>query len=275
MTQQKRTVKLCYDITKKHFPDTPFPSVSSFERRVKDIPKYALLYYREGKKTPRAPMDLRDGMTWSAEQKKDAYRRLITTTEITSIWAKAIRMSLLKADPTDYTIYYGKNMAEDLLQSLYPMTVSKEIVYLYRPLYNYRVNNVSITREFDPKSIMQKNTIHVYEKILEYLPLWGMDTPEMCDRLDARWFNETMYTMTQYYEGTTSAAARREILLYPWGNLLPEAVRTRRNQYENPDYQRLYQWLMEGKEKAIEVYFFRRSIRRGWKRVKKQLCGKN
>lgn len=50
MTQQKRTVKLCYDITKKHFPDTPFPSVSSFERRVKDIPKYALLYYREGEK---------------------------------------------------------------------------------------------------------------------------------------------------------------------------------------------------------------------------------
>lgn len=240
-----------------------------------DMVIYSFSYYREGKKTPRAPMDLRDGMTWSGEKKTDAYRRLVTTSEITSIWTKAIRTSLLKADPTDYSKYYGKNMAEDLLQSLYPMTAAGSITYLYRPLYDYRVDNISFTRSFDPKAIEKKNTVHVYEKILEYLPAWGMDTPEMRDRLDARWFNETMYTMAQYYDGAADAAARKEILRYPWAELLPEAVRTRRNQYESPDYQRLYQWLTEGDEKAIKAYFFRRSLRRGWKRVKKQLCGKN
>lgn len=50
MTQQKRTIKLCYDITKKYFRGKPFPSVSSFERKVKEIPKYAILFYREGEK---------------------------------------------------------------------------------------------------------------------------------------------------------------------------------------------------------------------------------
>lgn len=48
MTQQKRKIKLCYDITKLEYPD--IPSVSSFERKVRKIPRYALLYYREGNK---------------------------------------------------------------------------------------------------------------------------------------------------------------------------------------------------------------------------------
>ena len=50
MTEQKRTIKLCYDLTRKHFRGKPFPSVSSFERRVKEISKYAILRYREGEK---------------------------------------------------------------------------------------------------------------------------------------------------------------------------------------------------------------------------------
>ena len=48
MTQQKRTVRLCYDITKLEYPD--IPSVSTFERQVKKIDKRTLIYYREGKK---------------------------------------------------------------------------------------------------------------------------------------------------------------------------------------------------------------------------------
>lgn len=48
MTQQKRSVKLCYDLTLQEFPD--IPSVSAFERKVRTIPKYAILYYREGEK---------------------------------------------------------------------------------------------------------------------------------------------------------------------------------------------------------------------------------
>ena len=48
MTQQKRSIQLCYDITKLDYPD--IPSVSAFVRKVKTIPKYAIIYYREGPK---------------------------------------------------------------------------------------------------------------------------------------------------------------------------------------------------------------------------------
>lgn len=48
MTQQRRTVKRCYDLTKAKYPD--IPSVSAFERRVRRIPNLALTYYRMGEK---------------------------------------------------------------------------------------------------------------------------------------------------------------------------------------------------------------------------------
>lgn len=48
MTEQRRTVKRCYDLTLQEFPD--IPSVYAFERRVRQIPQYAILNYRKGKK---------------------------------------------------------------------------------------------------------------------------------------------------------------------------------------------------------------------------------
>lgn len=46
MTQEKRGVQLCYDYTKVKFPE--IPSVYAFHRKVKTIPKHAVIYYREG-----------------------------------------------------------------------------------------------------------------------------------------------------------------------------------------------------------------------------------
>lgn len=48
MTQQKRSIKRCYDLTLQEYPG--IPSVSAFERKVGKTPKYALLYYRDGPK---------------------------------------------------------------------------------------------------------------------------------------------------------------------------------------------------------------------------------
>ncbi len=51
MDQQKKSVKLCYDLTLQKF--LGIPSVSAFERKVRTIDKYAVLYYREGEKAYR------------------------------------------------------------------------------------------------------------------------------------------------------------------------------------------------------------------------------
>lgn len=48
MTQQKRSIQLCWEKTRDEYPD--IPSVSTFERRVKAIPEYIKIRYREGEK---------------------------------------------------------------------------------------------------------------------------------------------------------------------------------------------------------------------------------
>lgn len=63
MTQQKRGVQLCYDYTKKEYPG--IPSVDAFRRRVKTIPEYALIRYREGENA------LRDILPSMDRDKKD------------------------------------------------------------------------------------------------------------------------------------------------------------------------------------------------------------
>lgn len=48
MTQQKRSVRLCHHITSMEYPD--IPSYKAFERKIKTIPMYAILRYRDGLK---------------------------------------------------------------------------------------------------------------------------------------------------------------------------------------------------------------------------------
>jgi len=48
MTQQKRSIKLCYDVVSQNFSN--IPSVSSFERKIRKVPYSALVLYREGEK---------------------------------------------------------------------------------------------------------------------------------------------------------------------------------------------------------------------------------
>lgn len=64
LTQQKRSIALCYGLVKAEYPD--IPSVSAFERRVKtDLPKLVLLRYREPIKK------FKDALPYHIRTKKD------------------------------------------------------------------------------------------------------------------------------------------------------------------------------------------------------------
>lgn len=73
MTQQKRGVRLCYDVTRLEYPQ--IPSCKAFERKVKTIPYYATLYYREGPKAfndalpymQRSKLDIASNDVWFSD----------------------------------------------------------------------------------------------------------------------------------------------------------------------------------------------------------------
>ena len=234
-----------------------------------DMILYSFYYNRDGKREERKKYIAPNESSWEGDSKKELYEKLLFTPDITSIWTKAIRTSILKSDETDYTQYYGKDMAEDLLQSLYPMTVARKVLFIDKALYAYRINTESISRSFRPETISKKNTLHVYEKMLEYLSVWNLDNHETRQRLEARWFHETMYFMTKYYEGAENKEDRNAVLQYDWTSMLPEQNIHLDNTYLNAEYKKLYLLLEKKAFSDINRYFKRKKCYRKlreWKR---------
>ena len=208
---------------------------------------------------------------WTAGNKKELYQKLIFTNTITSIWTKAIRTTIVKSDPTNYLQYRNKNMAEDLLQTLWPITQAQEIVYVDRPLYNYRYSPSSISRNFTANTVNSKNTLHVYDKILEYLPLWGIDDSETKKQLKARWFNETMYTMSKYYEHAHDNESKRAILTYDWPSLMPEGAWASDDIYINQFYKKVFCAMKKRKFVYIKLLFFQKKINSYFKQIMRSI----
>jgi len=76
LTQQRLSVQRCWEFVKKAHPDTP--SVSTYERKVKTIPEYAIIEYRFGKKALadampsmlRSKLDIASNDIWYSDHHK-------------------------------------------------------------------------------------------------------------------------------------------------------------------------------------------------------------
>lgn len=236
-----------------------------------DILIYSFKYYQNEKKEKRKVLSIENGTLWTAENKKELYLKLIENAEIASIWSKAIKSSILKNELTDYTIYYGKNMGEDLLQSLYPITVADRIMFVDEPLYNYRINEESLSRSFRVETIPNKNSLFVYEKILEYLKIWNMEDMDTTLRLKARWFNDTMYMLSKYYEYAQTAEDRQKVIEYHWESMMPKDAYSKENIYENKFYQELYEYIKNKNFDAVHKHFKKKYIEETKKKIKRKI----
>ena len=205
---------------------------------------------------------------WCDERKKELYTLLATTSIIDAMFIKAIKRELLQNDPTDYSIYYHKNMSEDTLQSIYPLSAAENVGYLDESLYYYRYNPKSISRNYSVDTIENKNSNHVYKMILEYLPKWGLDNKDFIQRVNARWFNEAMYYFCKTYENAKDYKQREQVLKYDWNSLIPCTEVDSYSEYVNQNYLRIYKWVLNHKWYRIYDYFNRQKI---YKKIKSSL----
>lgn len=187
-----------------------------------DIFIFSLCYVKEGIETGCFRRIAPDGSVWDKNNKNKLIEKMIFSNDVSSLCVKAIRTSLIKNDPTDYSPYYKYSLMEDLFQSLYLITYAKKIVYYFLPLYCYNYNDKSISRGYNPETIDSKNTLHIYNKILDYLPLWNMDDIKAKRKLQATWFNEMMFLFVNYYENAKSRQDKDIVLNYNWDSFLPE-----------------------------------------------------
>lgn len=235
---------------------------------------FSMNYYDGTTKKPKKDLFRQDETVFTSKNKKEIYEALIRTPYVTSLCLKAIRTSILKNDPTDYSLYYDKNMGEDWFRSIYLLTAAEKIVYINEPLYNYRTNENSISRSFRSETIEKKNILYVYDRLMEYLPKWGMDTEECHQKLNARWLNETMYTFSNYYENVHHSQ-KKSVLNHDWSSMLPEEVKNGiDNPYENKNSRKLYTLIANKNFLKVRLYFAYKNIYKNYRKLKSRLLNK-
>ncbi|MBQ2903049.1 MAG: glycosyltransferase family 2 protein [Clostridia bacterium] len=235
-----------------------------------DMVIYSFRYYSNGKTTNRKTTLSADETIFENDNKKELYEALISTNFITSLWTKALKTEILKNDPTDYSLYYDRNMAEDWFRSIHLLTAAERTIYINTPLYYYRTNEESISRSYRPETIPSKNTLYVYDRFMEYLPEWDMNTEEYHKKLNARWLNEVMYIFTTYYENV-SEKNKKAVLEYNWSSMLPEAVLNEKNNpYENVVSSSLFCNLISKNFLRIRIHFVKKKARKLIKKLLKR-----
>ena len=234
-----------------------------------DMLLYSFYYVHDGKIIKQYSRIAKDGTIWDDSNRKDIIEKLLFSNDVTTIWIKAVKTSFLKSDPTDYSQFYKKNMAEDYLQSLYLITYAKKIVYYYLPLYCYNYNFTSISRNYTYSSIEKQNKVHVYFVLMEYLKIWNMDDSETVDRINARWFNDVMYLFFKCYENAKTKSDKKEILRFNWDSMFQNNDLSSYSKYVNNDYNKIYYYWKKGRYKQIDNFFMIRKVYKKGREIKK------
>lgn len=197
-----------------------------------------------------------DSMVWFGENKKHLYELLTCGNTIDSLCTKAIRTDLLKRDPIDYQKYYNKNMSEDVLQSLYPMTFARKVIYADVSLYNYRYNEDSIARNFSSAEILKKNSSHVFEEIFKIIPTWNFNNSDIYQKVYARWFSDVMYIFWKSCEEANRKEDWSTIFATAWREMLPDLDVTEYAKHVNVRYLDLYNNYINDRFFRIRMQFF-------------------
>ncbi|MDO4431824.1 MAG: glycosyltransferase family 2 protein [Aerococcaceae bacterium] len=90
--------------------------------------------------------------------KTELFKEFMLTSNITSIWRKAIKRELFQLDAVKQ--FSKVTMGEDWIWSYYPMTTAEHIVYTSKPLINYRILPTSLTSQYDTKLYQTLGSIH-------------------------------------------------------------------------------------------------------------------
>ncbi len=240
-----------------------------------DMVIYSFVYNSDGKTENRKETLSNVDKFFEGESKKRLYECLTSGNLITSIWTKAVKRNIIESNPTDYSEYYDRNMAEDLLQTLYPITESEKILYINVPLYFYRYNPNSISRSVSYEMLDKNNTVHVYYEMKRYLKIWDMDNDEYNLRLNAKWLSEAMYTLSRFYLTADDNSVRDLLLKYDWSTYVPEETLNgfEKNPYLSDAYKMVWKLIINDDKSGLKRYFAKKKIYTGLKKIKRKITG--
>lgn len=119
------------------------------------------------------------GHLFYGESKEELYHKLLLGKFLTPIFIKAASRKLvdLNVDYSQWKDSLVNSQAEDLLQTLPILDAAQRVAYLNEPLYFYRWNPASISRNVRPDYYYAYRT--VYLRTDEYLERWGFSAEDI------------------------------------------------------------------------------------------------
>lgn len=123
--------------------------------------------------------DYPDGYVFQGEAKQELYLKLLLDKFLNPVVIKAVSRRIVDLD-VDYSQWKNSmvnSQAEDLFQSLPILDAAQRVAYLKEPLYFYRWNPASISRNIRPEYYYAYRT--VYQRADGYLQKWGFDADQI------------------------------------------------------------------------------------------------
>lgn len=190
-----------------------------------------------------------DGSVFEGAGKRAVYAEMIATWRLNNLCMKAIKTPLVQEDDTRYEDFAHVQIGEDLLQSLYPVTRAARIAYCAKPLYIYRHMRGSM---IGGAGARPPEDDAIERRFIEYVRLWGMDTPDMRAVYARRQAGNVLTAFWQAYRAADTRKKRRAVIgedwrarLEPYKAYPPLALKKRAQLWALVHKSRPLLWLME------------------------------
>lgn len=141
--------------------------------------------------------------------RNEVFEKMISTSSLNSLWSKCCRYELFDVD-VDYSSYYKIQYGEDFIQTLPVLAKAERFYYLDRILYGYRMNDSSITHNYQRN---QYRTLNVLRPLLyNYLVQLKLDSKENVQLFFQKYLNILWENIVALYRGIADKKIRKEAI---------------------------------------------------------------
>lgn len=158
-------------------PDLLECVVKAIDQYQPDMVMYNYQYFTNADEITPSKLNIPNETVFNRDNKELVYTCRLLSNDINNMWSKALKREIVDID-ADYSDCGIRNMCEDAYQVLPLFTKANKIVYLSKPLYNYRKGQDSITssRSFDD----WKASMICFLQTEKYLDLWNITQDVRC-----------------------------------------------------------------------------------------------
>lgn len=106
---------------------------------------------------------------YDAKNKNKAWGIFLCEDTYNSVWSKAVKRSILLEATVEKSLENIRR-GEDKLQSIAAMEKAQNVLFIPHPLYDYRIDNASMTRTFNPNYFNEIIAVdnYAFEKLIQY-----------------------------------------------------------------------------------------------------------